>query len=343
MPEPERTLTDTTPKEALNLYLRERSTEVTESTLQAHEYRLNHFVRWCNGEGEIQNMNTITGRNLHHYKLWRKEDGDLNQVSLKSQMDTLRVFIRFCETIDAVETDLHSKIISPILSEGVGQRDVKLDTEEAEALLDYLERFEYASFAHALILLLWRTGMRVGSIRSLDRPDFHPDEEYLSVNHRPDTDTPLKNKSNGERLVALTPSVCTVIEDYVEANRHDVTDDYDREPLLTTKNGRPINNTLRQTVYRWTRPCQYRSECPHGREKEECEAITERGRASRCPSAVSPHAVRRGSITHHLTEDVPEEVVSDRMNVSQGVLDAHYDRREESVKMEQRRNYLDGL
>ena len=42
MPEPNHTLTATTPDEALDLYLRERSTEVTDSTLQAHEYRLNY-------------------------------------------------------------------------------------------------------------------------------------------------------------------------------------------------------------------------------------------------------------------------------------------------------------
>ena len=343
MPKPNRNLTPTTPKEALDLYLRERSTDVTESTLQAHEYRLNHFVRWCDGEGDVENVNNLTGRDLHRYKLWRKEDGDLNKVSLKSQMDTLRVFMRFCETVDAVETDLHSKIISPTLGDGTGQRDVKLDSEEAEVLLDYLERFEYASFSHTVVLLLWRTGMRIGSIRSLDLSDFHPDDEYLSVRHRPDTDTPLKNKGNGERYVALTTAVCTVIEDHIDVHRKDVTDDYGREPLLTTKHGRPTNNTLRQTVYRWTRPCQYQGNCPHGEEKDECEAITERGRASKCPSSVSPHAIRRGSITHHLTEDVPEQVVSDRMNVSQGVLDAHYDRRDEEVKVEQRRGYLEGV
>lgn len=70
-------------------------------------------------------------------------------------MDTLRVFIRFCETVDAVETDLHSKIISPTLKDGTGQRAVKLDADEAEALLDCLERYEYASFSHTLVLLLW--------------------------------------------------------------------------------------------------------------------------------------------------------------------------------------------
>ncbi len=62
-------------------------------------------------------------------------------------MDTLRVFVRFCESIDAVEPDLQLKAISPTLSDGVGQRDVKLGAEEAEELLEYLGRFDcsYAS------------------------------------------------------------------------------------------------------------------------------------------------------------------------------------------------------
>jgi len=343
MPEPNHNLTATTPDEALDLYLRERSTEVADSTLQAHEYRLNHFVRWCNEVAEIENTNNLTGRDLHRYKLWRQEDGELNKVSLKSQMDTLRVFVRFCETVDAVPTDLHSKIISPTLSDGTGQRDVKLDSDEAEALLDYLGRFEYASFSHVLVLLLWRTGMRMGSVRSLDLRDFDADGERLSIRHRPDTDTPLKNKRQGERLVALNPAVCTVIEDYIEVNRHDVTDEYGRDPLLTTENGRPSKNTVRDTIYKWTRPCQYRGECPHSRDMDDCEALSVRWGASKCPSSMSPHAIRRGSITHHLTEDVPEQVVSDRMNVSQRVLEEHYDRRSEEVKVEQRRDYLEGV
>jgi hypothetical protein len=56
---------------------------------------------------------------------------------------------------------------------------------------------------------------------------------------------------------------------------------------------------------------------------------------------VNPHAIRRGSITHHLAGDVPAEIVSDRMNVSRDVLDKHYDRRSADVTLEQRRRYLD--
>jgi integrase len=336
-------LTPTPPEEAYDLFLRERATEVSDNTLQAYEYRLKHFLRWCADVDGIDNLNDLTGRDLHRYKLWRREDGNLNTVSLKGQMDTLRVFIRFCGTIDAVDPDLAPKVVSPTVGDGEGQRDVKLDPDEATDLLEHLGRFEYASFAHVLVLLLWQTGMRVGTVRALDTEDFDADQECLAVRHRPDTDTPLKNKANGERLVALTPDVCAVIEDYLDVNRPDVTDDHGREPLLATSRGRPSDNTLRVRVYRWTRPCQYGRGCPHGRDTDECEALEGRWTASKCPSSVSPHAIRRGSITHHLTRDVPEQVVSDRMNVSKRVLDKHYDKRSEAVKMEQRRGYLDGV
>ncbi|RLM56905.1 site-specific integrase, partial [Halorubrum sp. Atlit-26R] len=41
--------------------------------------------------------------------------------------------------------------------------------------------------------------------------------------------------------------------------------------------------------------------------------------------------------------DVPEKVVSDRMNVGQQVLSKHYDQRTEEQKVEQRRGYLNNI
>lgn len=78
-------------------------------------------------------------------------------------MDTLRVFIRWCESIDAVETDLHTSVLSPTLNDGENPRDAMTHSDEAVAPLDYLGRFRYASRAHTLLALPSHTGVRIGS------------------------------------------------------------------------------------------------------------------------------------------------------------------------------------
>nr|WP_232820519.1 hypothetical protein [Halorussus litoreus] len=43
----------------------------------------------------------------------------MNTVSLRTQLSTLRKFIRFCETIDGVEDGLYDSIVLPTLDEDV--------------------------------------------------------------------------------------------------------------------------------------------------------------------------------------------------------------------------------
>ncbi|WP_121744795.1 site-specific integrase [Natronorubrum halophilum] len=159
------------PKTAVELYLAEREAEAAESTIRSHGARLSHFVRWC-GERDIDNLNDLTGRKLHEYRLCRRNDGDLKKTTLKTQMDTLRVFVRFLGTIDGVDQDLHEKVRSPDLRPGEGVREVMLDQEQAEAVLDHLERYEYASLPHVTLAFLWHTMIRMGAARSLDVEDI---------------------------------------------------------------------------------------------------------------------------------------------------------------------------
>nr|WP_309243305.1 site-specific integrase [Halorubrum yunnanense] len=217
-----------------------------------------------------------------------------------------------------------------------------LETDDAEAMLAYLERYEYASLRHVTATLLWHTMLRMGSLRALDLKDYDPEEQSLRVQHRPDTDRPLKNKREGERIIAVSNEVCLVLDDWIREQRLDVTDDYGRNPLLSTTRGRAGKSTIRSYCYQITRPCEYGQECPHGRDESESEA-RERDHASKCPSSVSPRPFRRGAITHYLQSDVPETVVGDRANVTPDVIDQHYDQRSQKEKMEQRRGYLDDI
>ncbi|ELY51071.1 tyrosine-type recombinase/integrase [Natronorubrum bangense] len=336
------TLEPISPAEAKEMYLNARKHEVSQSTLDGYHYRLKHFIRWCENVEELENMNDLTGRKLQQFKTWRRDDGDLKPITLEGNLDTLRVFIRWCESIDAVSEGLHDKIVMPILKKHDEQADGILNGDDADELLSYLRRFKYASRRHVIVELFWQTGMRLGALRSIDVTDYDPENRSLLLEHRPNSDTPLKNGEEGERLVALTSEVCRVLDDWIDHNRHGVTDEYGREPLLTTENGRIQGSSIRDEVYFVTRPCFYGGECPVGRDPDECEA-TNYGHYSKCPSNVSPHDIRRGSITHHLSNDIPEKVVSDRMNVGMDVLDIHYDKRSEQVKMEQRRAYLENV
>ena len=56
------------PETAVELYLADREAEVAKATLYSHSSRLGHFVRWC-GEEDIDNLNELSGRSLHAYRL----------------------------------------------------------------------------------------------------------------------------------------------------------------------------------------------------------------------------------------------------------------------------------
>jgi len=252
------------------------------------------------------------------------------------------VFIRWLEAIDGVKQDLSTEVQSPSLDAEDNVRDVMLDGERANEVPGYLETYEYASLNHVALSLCWHTTMRIGGARALDLEDYDRNEQYVEVHHRPESGTPIKNKSRGERLIALSGPMCSLLDDWIENQRPNTTDDDGRNPLLTTSHGRISKTSLRHRSSCYTRPCVYDNTCPHDRDLDECEAL-DSDHAPLCPSSVSLHALRRGSITRSLNEDVPTVVVSDRANVSSDVLEKHYDRRIEREKMEKRREFVEGI
>lgn len=326
------------PNRAKSLYLQSRRDELAERSLKLHEKHVKSFVDWCNSN-DIQNMNDITARNIHEYKLDIKEG--FAQSTLSIYLSTIRQFIGWAESIDAVAGGVSEKIVLP--DRDPKSRTEMLESDKAMTILTYLRKYHYASRSHALMAVLWHTGIRTGTVQGLDVNDFQHERDRLRVRHRPETGTPLKNKENGERYIVLSTEISDVLADYIDENRHDVVDQSDRKPLFTTKRGRPAKNSIRRNIYAVTRPCATGQGCPHNRNPETCEAAQRTNDACKCPSTVSGHPVRRGAITHHLRQDIPEKVVSDRMNVSENILDRHYDRRTADEKAEQRRRFLSNI
>jgi len=327
------------PAEAVELYFSHRRSDLSEKTLQNQRYRLDAFVEWCETEGDLANLNALTGRDIHRFRSWRLDDG-VSKVTLAGVLQTLRKFLEFAAAIDAVEPGMRERVKLPDVDPEEEASDTILEEDRARAILDYLEKFRYASREHVIVAVLWHTGCRMGTLRAMDVGDIDFDTRCIDVRHRPETGTPLKNGLAAERAIAIGEAYCEILRDYLEHNRPSVRDEYGRAPLIASKQGRLSETTIRSDVYQITRPCVI-GECPHDRDPADCEAM-DYGRESKCPSSRSPHPVRRGSITKHLRDGSPQEIVSERSNVSGEILDQHYDERSEREKMELQRDHIEG-
>jgi site-specific recombinase XerD len=326
------------PGTAIELYLDHREPEVSEKTLQNQRYRLNSFVEWCH-ENEIENLNTISGRDLHEYRTWRSEH--IKKITLVNELRTLQKFLEFLASIDAVEEGMRERVLIPKLERGDEAKDIELHGDRAKKILSHLERFSYASRDHVIASIIWHTGIRIGTLRALDVDDFDPETKCLDLRHRPETGTPLKNGDSAERSINISDRYCEIIQDYITHHRHDVVDDHGRRPLITSEYGRLSATPIRRTCNELSQPCLV-GECPHEKDPKTCE-FKHWSNLANCPSARSPHAWRRGSITHHLREKTPQQIVEERCDVSGDVLEQHYDERTEREKAEARREWLEGV
>lgn len=322
---------------AVERYLNERKEDVSDSTLYNHSSQLKQFTEWCRDEQDTEKVAAIDGWLISDFKVYRRDDCGIENVSLYNQMTIIRVFIKWCESRGLLE-GISENIMMPTVEND--SKEEILESDRGQEVLDSLDTYEYASLKHTLFAILWTTGMRIGTARTIDVDDYDSEERFVEIHHRPETDTPLKNKTAAERQVNLHGWVCTIIDDYLTGHRHTVTDDHGRDPLLTTRQGRAHRNTLRKQIRAITRPCEFDNECPFGESIEKCEA-TSYDAASKCPGSVPPHSLRRSAITNFLNEGHSKELISDRMDVSVDTLEKHYDARSEGEKRELRREMFD--
>ena len=330
-------LRDVPPSEALQMYLAQKKQDCSKNTVNSHASRLSFFTEWCDTEG-IEHLHELDGYDLQRYRLDRfGGDDDYSDYTIKGQLHTLRVFIRYCESIEAVEQGLSEKVQVPGEVAGTSQRGKVIEHDRAIQILQYLDKYEYATQTHVCCHLMWYCAIRVGTVHSIDVGDLDLDEGQIRIRHRPSEDTRLKNGTEAERVISIRPETVSLLSDYIDTHRDEVKDEHGRRPLVTTKHGRAARKTIRNWSYGATRPCLLSGDCPHDTTPEECDAARNVNKAHACPDAESTHAWRRGSISWHLREGTSKTVVGDRANVSTGVLEKHYSTLSEEEKAEVRR------
>lgn len=326
------------PAQGLQLYLDKREPNVAESTLQAHRIRLQHFVRWCSQQ-DISNLNDVSGRDLYEYRIWRRNEGQLNTVSVRTQMSTLRCFVKFCADINAMQDGIKDAVDVPELERGENAREETIEEERVREILERLRKYDYGSVRHVLIRLLWTTACRLGGVRSLDVGDVNLSGDFPSIefHHRPDTGTPLKNKESGSRVNSIDESTAQIIDDWLQDMRPEVSDEYGRKPLLATKHGRIGKTTIRRHVYVATSPGFVDRNCTCDTNSHDLSSL------HKCSDSVSPHVLRRSSLTAMLRRGNNDSIVGDRADVSKTVLSDHYDETTESERAELRSKEFDWI
>lgn len=327
-----------TPREAVQEYL--DAEKRASSTDDSYHDRCMRFVRWCEDHG-ILNLNDLTGRQLNEFKKHRQQY--CNDTSLSNELGTIKKLLEHAIALEGVEPHIPSKleILKPKSNVKRDRNSEMLPPERAKEILQYLDKYHRASRDHVIMVLLWYTGCRLGGLRALDLDDYDPDADALEWRHRPETETPLKNKDDSERDVGLDPDVSAIVEEYIEYKRIDNVDDHGREPLITTQQGRIAKNTIRTTTYRLTLPC-LTNECPHDEEIGSCQ-YTQHGHRSKCPSSRSPHRIRTGAITWMRECGMHPADVAERVDATPETIRHHYEFSDPRKRMEQRRKQLDKL
>lgn len=330
-------LKPTPPRDAVNRYLRHIETHVSDKTKYNYATTLRRLLEWCD-ENNIEDMNNLDSELIDQFKDHRLEN--VAPITCKNDMSTIRLFIDYAETIQAVPAGLSDLVKVPKINTEDEICDQYLPKQEADSILEYLSQYQYASNRHVTILLLWKTGMRLGGLRALDLRDFDKNRPAIEIRNRPEQNTKLKNGTNGERDAIISPDTRDVLADYIADQRPKTTDKYGRKPLVATKNGRVARTTVQKYVYTASRPCYYNGgTCPFDKHPDTCE-YTKYDKANKCPGSVSPHSLRRGYVTAACNAGQPKDVTAERVNMTGDTLDKHYDKGTHDEKAERRRDHL---
>ncbi|QLD89172.1 site-specific integrase [Natronomonas salina] len=344
-------LEDVSPAEAIQDFIDSKQYRVGESSIETYESKLNQFLEFCE-EQNLHSMSNLNGRLLSDWEQHRASN--VAATTLEKDLEVLKQCLTHAATVGFIEPQIVSAIDPTKLDIGV-EDEVRLDPIDwgrAKSIVESAGQIRYGSREHTIVSLFLYTGMRLGTLRSLDRDDFYIDGEtaYLKPKHKPAKGTALKNGEGGERPIWLPLKAANVLSHYLDCNHPEVRDEFGRMPLIGTTSGRPQPSTFRRDVYAMSLPCVVNnSACPiepderpeDAKNVAQCPAESRKNNASKCPESVSPHQLRSTHITKLRDEGLPFWLIMQRCNVSMSVLRKHYLERPEKEKFEDRTVFLD--
>lgn len=89
-------------------------------------------------------------------------------MTVKTHMDTNRVWIRNVEIYRAAPESLSEFVHSPALTGSEGQRSDHLPVERGDRILENVRKYMWGSMEHVVYELWWAAAIRLGGVHSLD-------------------------------------------------------------------------------------------------------------------------------------------------------------------------------
>lgn len=327
--------------ESIDLFINRNRPNWKGETARTYRKSLDTFEDFAEEEG-LEHLSDIELWVVGKYTDWLLAR-DYRRATVQSKQKQARRWLKWLESQGYISVGTHLAI-ETLRLEDHEQTSSKILTpdELGEYLRYYRDSTRWrATRRHALLEVIGHVGGRRSCIRALDVEDYDPETRTLQFINRPETGTRLKRGRAHERKVVLSEEPNAVLDTFVERERERVADDHGRRPLFASKRGRPTKSTLTNWLYQATEPCIMRP-CPHGKERHSC-TWTEQSEASKCPSSMSPHPVRRGSITWQLNIGRSIEDVAQRAATTPGVIRRYYDRPDLDAELRRRITDFDGI
>jgi len=279
---------------------------------------------------------------LGDYQDWLVAD-DYARATVQSKQKQARRWVKWLESQGFVEMGLHLAIEPLELSDQEQTSSKILEPAQINGYLAYYRNSPKwrGTRQHAILEVIAHVGARRSGIRALDVEDWDSENRKLAFLNRSERGTRLKGGDSHQRIVVLSEVPAQVVDEYLEKYRMVKNDQHGREPLFSSRQGRPTKSTITNWMYAATQPC-IMQKCPHSKERHSCK-WTKQTKASQCPSSSSPHPIRRGSITWQLNIGRKIEDVAARAATTPGVIRRYYDRPNLDAELRRRITKFDNI
>ena len=158
---------------------------------------IRQFCDWLDEQG-ITDLNDLDSEALQRYKEYRLSN--VKVIAARQDMMTIKQFIEFCEHIQAVPRGMADMMCIPSVSEKDVICDDLLTWDQAIAVLDLLDKYEYATNRHVTLLILWKTGMRLSGLWAPDLGDFNEGRPARTGTPPPTSDGNATQEQGEERV-----------------------------------------------------------------------------------------------------------------------------------------------